>query len=165
MIIALLALAAAADGDEVGGVVMGQTADFGTFECRDDRCQKRGEVAGQQGAWAVQHCGGVATGATFSVTYVPDTGAAAGHFQHIATHVADPEADAQGLRAQWVHALQSSGWQIHEERQDLDGSEWVRLVLAPHARLVRVRSTNVGGIKAYTTSMQASATDPSCPRP
>ena len=161
----LLALAAAADGDEVGGVVMGQNADLSSFECRESSCQKRGSVSGHTGTWAVRHCGGVVTGATFSVTFVPNTGVAVNHFQNIATHVADPEADAHVVQQQWVDSLLGSGWQTHTEQQDADGSEWVRLVSAPHARLIRVRSRDAAGITAFTTSMVASATDPSCPRP
>ncbi|MFT6144292.1 MAG: hypothetical protein ACJATT_002946 [Myxococcota bacterium] len=161
----LLALAAAADGDQVGGVVMGQTADLSSYECRENSCQKRGNVGGHNGTWAVKHCGGVVTGATFLVTFVPNTGVAANHFQNIATHVSNPEADAHVVQQQWVEALHGSGWQTHTEEQEAGGSEWIRLVSTPHARLIRVRSRDVAGVIAFTVSMVASATDPSCPRP
>jgi len=161
----VLSLAFAADGDEVGGFVMGQTAELDGLECRESSCQKRGEVAGTLGTWAVKHCSGVVTGATFSVTYVPNTEAAQAHFQAYGQHVADPESDAHVRQQAWIDALVSAGWQIHTEHQDDDGSEWVRVVKAPHARLVRVRHRAVNGLDTFTTSLTASATDPSCPRP
>lgn len=165
MIALLLALAGAADGDEVGGFVMGQSIAIDALECREQVCQKPGTVAGMSGTFAVQHCGGIAKTVVFSVSFVPNTVETAQHFGAIAHHVLDPEAEAHQLLAAWQQALQSSGWAMHTEHQDADGSEWVRMVKAPHARLIRVRPTQVGPIEAFTTSLKASATDASCPSP
>ena len=144
---------------------MGQRAELTGLECRDDACQKPGEVAGVTGTWAVKHCHGIVTGATFSVTYVPNTEEARSHFQAYGHHVSDPLAQARSLHEQWVATLTGAGWGLHADETEPDGTHWVRVVSAPHARLIRVSSRSVGGLQTATTSLVASATDPSCPRP
>lgn len=164
MITLLLALASAADGDEIGGFVMGERAPREGLECRNNVCQKRGEVAGQAGTWAVNLCNGVVKTAVFSVPFAHDNEITREHFGAYIQRVDDPRQAALDLWLTWSQALTAADFGTESERIE-DGLPWRRIVKAPHARLLRVTEHDAAGQQVFTTSLVASATDPSCPSP
>lgn len=159
--ILLLSLVLAADGDVLGGVTLGQAWDAAGAECRESGCQGHGTVYGIGGTLAVKRCGTVAKTAQVSVSHVLDSADNHRKFGSYMVFAADPRATALGLFGQLRDAHLADGWVVESER-DEDGLPWMRVVKAPHARLLRVTTREALGQPVYTALVLGAATDLGC---
>ena len=164
MMVLLLSLALAADGDEVGGFFMGQALDTGGLQCHGNVCQKKGAVAGQDGTFSVQHCNGIAKTVTFTVSFVQNTDETRAHFADNVQRVAHPQADALALFEFWQTALNGAGWAT-ESLSTNGGLPVARVANPPHARRLRVSQRDANGHAVYKASLAAAASDTSCAAP